>query len=227
MSLTSVMVLNKESVSTENQIFPGNLFMVVAPSGAGKSSLVSALLLENNADNAIRLSISHTTRSPRPGEENGVQYHFISVESFKQAEKNGDFLEWAKVHGNYYGTSRHWINEQMEKGHDVLLEIDWQGANQVRTVFKNAVSIFILPPSIEILKARLKNRGQDSDEVIARRVFAAHEEITHAVDADYVVINDDFRKALNDLQHIVAATRLRFSSQRARNTELFSELGIC
>ncbi|WP_019448067.1 guanylate kinase [Cupriavidus sp. BIS7] len=203
--------------------YPGNLFMVVAPSGAGKSTLVNALLAQ---DQAIRLSISHTTRRPRPGEQNGREYHFISVEEFRAARDRGDFLEWAEVHGNYYATSRVWIEEQMAQGTDVLLEIDWQGAQQVHKRFSNAVEIFILPPSLTALEERLKKRGQDEPNVIVRRLLAAGSEMSHASESDYVIINEVFDDALRQLQNVVHATRLRFSSQKARHTELFIELGI-
>jgi len=204
-------------------VYPGNLFMVVAPSGAGKSTLVNALLAQ---DQAIRLSVSYTTREPRPGEENGVQYHFASVDDFMARHAAGEFLESAEVHGNYYATSRVWIEAQMKSGHDVLLEIDWQGAQQVKKRFRNAVEIFILPPSLDALEERLKKRGQDSPNVIVRRLLAAGSEMAHAPEAEYVLINENFERALAELQCLVAATRLRFGSQYARHTQLFVELGI-
>ena len=203
--------------------YPGNLFMVVAPSRAGKSTLVNALLAQ---DKAIRLSISHTTRGPRPGEQNGREYHFISVDEFRAARDRGEFLEWAEVHGNYYATSRVWIEQQMAQGTDVLLEIDWQGAQQVHKRFSNAVEIFILPPSLTALEERLKKRGQDEPNVIVRRLLAAGSEMSHASESDYVIINEVFDDALKQLQNVVHATRLRFSSQKARHAELFIELGI-
>ena len=203
--------------------YPGNLFMVVAPSGAGKSTLVNALLAQ---DKAIRLSISHTTRGPRPGEQNGREYHFISVDEFRAARDRGEFLEWAEVHGNYYATSRVWIEQQMAQGTDVLLEIDWQGAQQVHKRFSNAVEIFILPPSLTALEERLKKRGQDEPNVIVRRLLAAGSEMSHASESDYVIINEVFDDALKQLQNVVHATSLRFSSQKARHAELFIELGI-
>jgi len=203
--------------------YPGNLFMVVAPSGAGKSTLVNALLAQ---DKAIRLSISHTARGPRPGEQNGREYHFISVDEFRAARDRGEFLEWAEVHGNYYATSRVWIEQQMAQGTDVLLEIDWQGAQQVHKRFSNAVEIFILPPSLTALEERLKKRGQDEPNVIVRRLLAAGSEMSHASESDYVIINEVFDDALKQLQNVVHATRLRFSSQKARHAELFIELGI-
>jgi guanylate kinase len=203
--------------------YPGNLFMVVAPSGAGKSTLVNALLA---SDPAIRLSISYTTRPPRSKERDGEHYHFASVEDFLERHAQGEFLESAEVHGNYYATSRVWIEEQMKSGHDVLLEIDWQGAQQVKKQFHNAVEIFILPPSLEALEERLKKRGQDEPNVITRRLLAAGSEMAHAAEAEYVVINENFERALADLRCLVAATRSRFASQYARHTDLFVQLGI-
>lgn len=204
-------------------IYPGNLFMVVAPSGAGKSTLVNALLAE---DSEIRLSVSYTTRQPRSNEQDGRSYHFTTAEDFRARHARHEFLESAEVHGNYYGTSRVWIEEQMKRGHDVLLEIDWQGAQQVKKQFRNAVGIFILPPSLDALEERLKKRGQDEPNVITRRLLAAGSEIAHASEAEYVVINENFDRALTELRTIVAATRLRFASQYARHTQLFIELGI-
>jgi guanylate kinase len=201
----------------------GNLFLVVAPSGAGKSTLVNALLAQ---DGAISLSISHTTRPPRPGDQNGREYHFVDVEEFKQRRARGEFLESAEVHGNFYATSRLWIEERVQAGGDVLLEIDWQGARQVKAVFPHAVGIFILPPSIEALAQRLRKRGQDSEAVINRRLLAAGSEIAHAPEADYVLINEDFNLALRQMSAIVTATRLRYGSQAARYHDLFAALGI-
>ena len=203
--------------------YPGNLFMVVAPSGAGKSSLVNALLAE---DQSIQLSVSCTTRPPRPGEQDGKEYHFISVEEFKARRARNEFLEWAEVHGNFYATSRLWIAKQMLAGNDVLMEIDWQGARQVHQHFQNAVEIFILPPSIKVLEERLKKRGQDEAEVIVRRLLAAGSEIAHAAESDYVLINEHFEQALAELRSIVAATRLRVGSQRAKYAQLFVQLGV-
>lgn len=197
--------------------------MVVAPSGAGKSSLVNALLSQNPD---IRLSISATTRAPRPGETDGQQYHFVSVAAFEKMQREDDMLEWAEVHGNFYGTPRDWIDRQTAAGQDVLLEIDWQGARQVRARFPEAIGIFILPPSIEALEARLHSRGQDEPHVIARRLLAAGGEFAHAPEFEYVIINQDFSAALADMNTIVTAARLRFRSQAARHNELFSELGI-
>jgi guanylate kinase len=201
----------------------GNLFMVVAPSGAGKSTLVNALLAQ---DSAIALSVSHTTRPPRPGDQNGREYHFVSVDEFKARRARGEFLESAEVHGNFYATSRVWIEERVQAGGDVLLEIDWQGARQVKAVFPESIGVFILPPSIEALAERLRKRGQDSESVITRRLLAAGSEIAHAPEADYVIINEDFDLALRQLTAIVTATRLRYGSQAARHHELFGALGI-
>jgi guanylate kinase len=201
----------------------GSLFMVSAPSGAGKSTLVNALLQQ---EPSIKLSISYTTRAPRPGEQNGREYHFTSVDDFLARRSAGEFLESAEVHGNYYGTSRIWIEEQMKAGTDVLLEIDWQGAQQIRKQFPRAASIFILPPSIDALEERLKKRGQDEEHVITRRILAAGGEIAHASEFEYVIINQEFATALSELTAIVKATRCRFAQQAARNTSLFAQLGI-
>jgi guanylate kinase len=204
-------------------VYPGNLFMVVAPSGAGKPPPVNPLLAR---DPAIRLSISYTTRKPRPGEQDGQHYHFTTIDDFLARHARGELLESAEVHGNYYATSRLWIEEQMKNGHDVLLEIDWQGAQQVKKQFRNAVEIFILPPSLSALEERLKKRGQDEPNVITRRLLAAGSEIAHSAESEYVIINEHFERALAELQCVVDATRLRFASQYARHSELFVELGI-
>ena len=201
----------------------GSVFMVVAPSGAGKSTLVNALLAR---DRGIELSISFTTRAPRPGEADGREYHFTEAGDFLARRDRGEFLEWAEVHGNYYGTSRPWIEQRLAAGRDVLLEIDWQGARQVRNALPRAIGIFILPPSIEALEARLHKRGQDSPQVIARRLLAAGAEISHAAEFDYVIINENFDHALGELGAIVTATRLRYASQLARHRELFAQLGL-
>jgi guanylate kinase len=210
-------------MSTDPNLCSGSLFVVSAPSGAGKSTLVNALLEQQPA---IKLSVSHTTREPRPGERHGVEYFFTSVEDFQARRAAGEFLESAEVHGNYYGTSRLQIEQQMREGTDVLLEIDWQGAQQIKRQFPQAVGIFILPPSIEALEARLKKRGQDAPHVIARRLLAAGGEIAHASEFEYVIINQEFATALGELNAIVAATRCRFLQQAARNSSLFAQLGI-
>lgn len=201
----------------------GSLFMVVAPSGAGKSTLVNALLAQ---EPSIKLSISFTTRHPRPAEQHGREYYFTSVEDFLKRRDAGEFLESAEVHGNYYGTSRLLIEEEMKAGTDVLLEIDWQGAQQVKKQFPHAVGIFILPPSIDALEERLKKRGQDDPHVITRRILAAGGEIAHAPESEYVIINQEFATALSELTAIVKATRCRFAQQAARNASLFAQLGI-
>jgi guanylate kinase len=201
----------------------GNVFMVVAPSGAGKSTLVNALLAR---DGAIALSVSFTTRAPRPGEEDGREYHFTDVADFLARRARGEFLESAEVHGHHYATSRRWIGERLAEGRDVLLEIDWQGARQVRGVFPQAVGVFILPPSIEALEARLHRRGQDPAPVIARRLLAAGSEIAHAGEFDYVIINENFDRALEQLVAVVASTRLRYASQLARHRQLFAQFGL-
>jgi guanylate kinase len=197
--------------------------MVVAPSGAGKSSLVSALLRH---DPSICLSVSCTTRAPRPGEVEGREYRFVSVAEFERLRDSQSLLEWAEVHGNYYGTPVDHIGDVTRQGRDVLLEIDWQGARQVRQRFPAAIGIFILPPSIEELESRLKARGQDSETVIARRLLGAGGEIAHAPECEYVIINQEFSAALTELTQIVSAARLRFSSQAVRHAQLFSQLGI-
>jgi guanylate kinase len=197
----------------------GTLFIVSAPSGAGKTSLVKALLA---SEPEVKLSISHTTRPPRPGEEDGRDYHFVSVDRFESMLRAQDFLESAVIYGNRYGTSRTWIREQVECGQDVLLEIDWQGAQQVRRLVQGTVSIFILPPSLDALEQRLKSRSQDPHEVIARRLAAAREEISHFREFDYVIINKDFNRAALELASIVRAERLRLPRQLARNADLIN-----
>jgi guanylate kinase len=199
----------------------GNLFIISAPSGAGKTSLVSALLKQNRQ---IALSISYTTRPPRPGEMNGTDYHFISREMFLEMAKDGDFLESAEVYGNFYGTSQPWIEKKLAAGNDILLEIDWQGATQVRKLMPQAISIFILPPSLQALETRLKGRGLDSAEVIARRMQAAQEDISHVAEFDYVIINDKLDEALRQLDAVVITTGLRRDSQLARHSALINQL---
>ncbi len=200
---------------------PGNLFIVSAPSGAGKTSLVSALL---NSNKQIALSISYTTRAPRPGETDGKDYHFISREEFLQMAQRGDFLESAEVYGNLYGTSQPWIENELASGRDILLEIDWQGAEQVRRLMPHAISIFILPPSLAALETRLKGRGQDSAEVIARRLHAAQEDISHVAEFDYVIINDKLDEALHQLDAVITAIGLRRDSQLSRHATLINQL---
>ena len=200
----------------------GNLIVVAAPSGAGKTSLVNVVLAE---DPGLALSISHTTRSPRPGEQDGRDYHFIDLAGFEAMLGRGEFLESAEVHGNRYGTSRKWIEQTLERGSDVVLEIDWQGARQMRRLYPQAITIFILPPSIDELERRLRSRGQDSDAVIRRRVENAVEEILHAGEFDYVIINSIFEEAWRDLAAVVRAARLTLAQQRARNPDLLNQIG--
>lgn len=199
----------------------GSLFVVSAPSGAGKTTLVK-LLLEK--DTQVRHSVSYTTRAPRTGEQDGREYHFVGVDAFAAMRERGEFVEWAQVHGNFYGTSRVWLEEQMAKGDDVLLEIDWQGAAQVRKQFPAAVGVFILPPSLAELERRLRDRGTDSEEVIQRRLAAALGEMGHVGEFDFVIINNDLTVALADLMAAVRASRLRFARQRARHADVFGFL---
>ena len=199
----------------------GNLFVVAAPSGAGKTTLVR-LLLEQ--ESRVHLSISYTTRGPRPGEENGCEYHFVDNVEFQAMIARHEFLEWAEVHGNFYGTSQKWIADQLAAGHDVLLEIDWQGAQQVRKLFPQAIGIFILPPSMEELTRRLTGRGTDSADVIPRRLAAAQAEMRHVGEFDYVIINDQLAQALEELRAVVRASRLSFGVQRVRHAALFERL---
>ncbi len=201
----------------------GSLFVVAAPSGAGKTSLVRALLADRPL---LQLSVSFTTRGPRAGEVNGRDYHFIDREEFERRREAGDFLEWAEVHGNLYATSRRWIEERIRAGVDIVLEIDWQGAVQVQQLFADAVGVFIVPPSIDALRERLEQRGQDSTEVIERRVAAARAELKQAHRFQYVIINQDFATALAELRTLVEAARLRLSRQRARHPATFRALGI-
>ena len=197
----------------------GNLYVVAAPSGAGKTTLVR-LLLEQEA--GVSLSVSFTTRPPRPNEQDGRDYHFVDATAFRAMIARHEFLEWAEVHGNLYGTSKTWISERLASGNDVLLEIDWQGARQVRSLFPGAIGIFILPPSLEELARRLTGRGTDSADVIARRLAAAEAEMRHAGEFDYVIINDILEQALDDLRAVVRASRLTLAAQRARHAGLFA-----
>jgi len=198
----------------------GNLFIVCAPSGAGKTSLVNALL-EREPD--LELSVSFTTRAPRPGEVDGREYHFVSRESFLTMAGRGEFLESAEVHDNLYGTSQGWIAMRRREGKDILLEIDWQGAIQVHNLMPDALGIFILPPSPDALRKRLVARGQDSADVIERRLAAAREEIAHVSEFDYVIINQNFDVAVSDLVSIVRAQRLRVTAQLARHGDLINQ----
>ncbi|ABP34294.1 guanylate kinase [Polynucleobacter asymbioticus] len=209
--------------SNSTSSYQGSMLMIVAPSGAGKSSLVNALLKE---DAGLKLSLSTTTRAPRPGEMDGKDYRFVAQDEFAQERDQGHFLEWAEVHGHFYGTSKPWIESQMQSGSDVILEIDWQGAQQIRKLIPSVQWIFIFPPSIEALEERLRKRGQDDEATIQRRLAAAHVELTHAHEADYIVVNDSFEQALADLKHILASSRLRSGPSMARNPALLKRLGV-
>src|SRR5574340_1856688 len=200
---------------------PGNLFVISAPSGAGKTSLVHALL---NINPQIELSVSYTTRNPRPGERDGKDYHFVSRETFVIMMERGEFLESAEVYGNLYGTSQTWIGQAITQNRDILLEIDWQGAAQVRRLFPECVSIFILPPAMEALEQRLRGRGKDNDEVIAKRMAAVREDVAHVAEFDYVIINDNLNEALRELNAVVLSARLRGTRQLARHQELINQL---
>lgn len=199
----------------------GNLFIISAPSGAGKTSLVRALLA---CTPELNLSVSYTTRPPREGEVDGKDYHFVTRETFMRMASRGDFLESAEIYGNLYGTSQPWIQAQIAEGRDMLLEIDWQGAEQVRRILPGSIGIFILPPSLQALEARLRGRGKDSAEVIARRMQAACEEISHVAEFDYVIINDILDEAVRQAKAIVTATGLRRDRQLARHLELIDQL---
>jgi guanylate kinase len=199
----------------------GNVFIVCAPSGAGKTSLVAELL---RRERNVHLSVSHTTRAPRPAEQDGRDYHFASRSAFEAMIGRAEFLESAEVHGNLYGTSQAWIDQQRALDVDILLEIDWQGAQQVRRLIPDAVGIFILPPSPDTLRRRLLDRGQDSSAVIERRVQAARGEIAHLGEFDYVIINNNFDDAVEDLVSIVRATRLRLAAQVSRHSDLINSM---
>jgi len=199
----------------------GTLYIVAAPSGAGKSSIVNACL---SRDPSIALSISFTSRAPRPGERHAEHYHFISAAEFEAMIAAGDFFEYAKVHGDWKGTARQSVEPQLAAGRDVLLEIDWQGARQVRAQVPDAVSIFILPPSRQALEDRMRKRGQDSEGVIARRLGNAREEMAHFGDFDYLIVNEVFASAVNDMHAILTASRLRQPLQRQRHDALLASL---
>ncbi len=199
----------------------GNLFIISAPSGAGKTSLVHALL---NINPQIDLSVSYTTREPRVGEHDGKDYHFVSREAFLAMATRGEFLESAEVYGNLYGTSQTWINIENAKGRDVLLEIDWQGAAQVQRLFPEAISIFILPPSLDALAQRLTSRGKDNAAVIAKRMAAVREDVAHIGEFDYVIINDNLNEALRELNAVVLASKLHCAKQLARHQTLINQL---
>lgn len=203
------------------QQLSGNLFIISAPSGAGKSTLIQALL-KRHAD--MQLSVSHTTRAPRAGEQNGVHYHFTTVEDFKARIANNEFLEWAEVFGNYYGTSRQAIYQQLSQGIDVFLDIDWQGAQQIRAQEAGTIGIFILPPSLTELAQRLNQRGTDSAEVIAGRMAKAQSEMSHANEYNYLIINDQLDDALTQMERIVLSQRNAFACQQQRHSTLLDQL---
>jgi guanylate kinase len=199
----------------------GNLFVISAPSGAGKTSLVRALL---NINPQIDLSISYTTRAPRAGERDGADYHFVSRDTFLDMIERGEFLESAEVYGNFYGTSQTWIAQENAKGRDILLEIDWRGATQVRTLFPDCISVFILPPSMQTLEQRLIGRGTDDPEIVARRLAAVREDVAHVAEFDYVIINDNLNEALRELNALVLTARLRCTKQLSRHQVLINQL---
>jgi guanylate kinase len=202
---------------------PGNLFVVAAPSGAGKSSLVKALL---ELDSHLAVSVSHTTRQPRGQEQHGREYWFVGTDEFRQMAAQGDFFEWAEVHGNLYGTSRRAIEDRLARGEDVVLEIDWQGALQIKQIFAHAILIFILPPSWAELEQRLKRRGEDGADVIARRMENARVEVAQARHFDFVIINGLFETALFDLKTVVHSQRLRYAAQQRNKSQVFSALNL-
>ncbi|MDX1802960.1 MAG: guanylate kinase [Alcanivorax sp.] len=199
----------------------GTLYIISAPSGAGKTSLVAALVEKLER---VRISVSHTTRPIRPGEVDGVNYHFIERDNFIRKVEKGRFLEHAEVFGNLYGTNADWVAQTLRGGEDVILEIDWQGASQIRRQLPEAVSIFILPPSLEVLAERLRGRDTDDETVIQRRLDGAQEEMSHYGEFDYIVVNDDFQRALFELEAIVEARRLTTSRQSSRLAETLSNL---
>jgi guanylate kinase len=202
---------------------PGNLFVVAAPSGAGKSSLVKALL---ELDSHLALSVSHTTRAARGQEQHGREYWFVDEPEFRAMVARGEFFEWAQVHGRLYGTSRKAIEERLNHGEDVVLEIDWQGAQQIKRLFPQTVTIFILPPSWDELEQRLKRRGEDKPEVIRMRMANAREEVAHAREFDFVIINALFETALFDLKTVVHSQRLKYAAQRRNKSAVFAALDI-
>jgi guanylate kinase len=202
---------------------PGNLFVVAAPSGAGKSSLVKALL---ELDSHLAVSVSHTTRAPRGQEQHGREYWFVDDAEFRAMIDRGEFFEWAQVHGALYGTSRRAIADRLQRGEDVVLEIDWQGAQNIKRLFEHSVLIFILPPSWDELRLRLQRRGEDRPEVIEQRMANAREEVSHARDFDFVIINSLFETALFDLKTVVHSQRLKYAAQRRNKSAVFANLNI-
>ncbi len=210
-------------MTSEPNQYPGCLFVIAAPSGAGKSSQVRALLQD---DPLLAMSVSHTTRPPRGREQHGREYWFVGPDEFEQMARDGDFFEWAQVHGNRYGTSRRAVLQELECGQDVVLEIDWQGALSIKRLFPDAVLIFILPPSWQELQRRLVGRGEDAPAVIEQRLANARLEVSKAREFDFVIINNRFEEAQAELQSVVRAQRLRYSAQRRRRPEVFGALGL-
>jgi guanylate kinase len=207
--------------SVSEQTTRGKLYTISAPSGAGKTSLVSALI---ESTLQVRVSVSHTTRAMRPGEQDGVNYHFVTHEQFQSMLEQQAFLEHAEVFGNYYGTSQAWVEQTLDQGDDVILEIDWQGALQIKDLMPETLAIFIMPPSQATLKERLTNRGQDDDAVISKRMAEAVNEMSHYEQGDFLVINDDFNTALDDLKAILRSSRLSLASQKQRHQALLDGL---
>lgn len=206
---------------TDNKTMIGTLFIFSAPSGAGKTSLVRALL---ETTGYIGVSVSHTTRAPRPGETSGKDYHFVSVDDFQAMVSRGAFLEHAQVFDNFYGTSQEWVESELSAGRDVILEIDWQGAEQVRRLMPDTISVFIAPPSIEALRERLQKRGQDNDDIIERRMRDARNEMSHYGEYDYLIINDDFDNTVEELRAIIIARRHRLAAQQERHKDTLENL---
>jgi guanylate kinase len=212
-----------ENLAMDNANLPGNLFVVAAPSGTGKSSLVKAVL---ELDSRLAVSVSHTTRAPRGQDQHGREYWFIDEPQFRGMVAQGDFVEWAQVHGKLYGTSRSAIEARLAGGEDVVLEIDWQGALQIRTIFTHAVLIFILPPSWDELEQRLRRRGEDGPDTIATRMANARDEVAQARHFDFVIINSLFETALFDLKTIVHSQRLKYAAQMRNRSQVFAALGL-
>ena len=204
---------------TDNYI--GRLIVIAAPSGGGKTSLIEKLIETNKR---LVKSVSYTTRPKRPGEENGVNYNFVTESEFQELLERNLFLEYAEVYGYKYGTSKLWVENQLAKGIDIILDIDWQGARSIKDLFPKSINVFLLPPSIKELKARLKNRGQDSDEVIQKRIKLAKDDISHYSEFDYVVVNDSFETALSDLHAIIKSLRLKNDIQKIKQAKLLQQL---
>ena len=221
MAIVQICHIKKSALFHRDPNMSGILFVISAPSGAGKTSLVQALL---NINPQIDMSVSYTTREPRAGERDGKDYHFVSRETFLSMAERGEFLESAEVYGNLYGTSQTWISHENTRGRDILLEIDWQGAAQIRRIFPESVSVFILPPSKQALEERLRKRGKDNESVIAKRMAAVREDVSHISEFDYVIINDNLDDALRELEAVVLSARLRCAKQLSRHQDLINQL---